>query len=95
MAQPPPAGIQDTAEGGCATGAGCATCGGEGTIRLTSCPLETVPAEAFETVDLAGLLEKGLPPVAGGMLDQAKVFLDAARFVWNEEARAKAEGTRQ
>jgi len=54
-----------------------------------------VPAEAFETVDLAGLLEKGLPPVAGGMLDQAKVFLDAARFVWNEEARAKAEGTRQ
>lgn len=31
------------------------------------------------------MYEKGLPPVAGGALDQAKCFIDAAMFIFNEK----------
>ena len=40
---------------------------------------------------MAELFEKGLPPVHGGVLDQAQIFLDAARFIWAEQARWRAE----
>ena len=40
---------------------------------------------------LAGLYEKGLPPVAGGSLDQAGVFIAAVEFIWQEEKQYKAE----
>ena len=35
---------------------------------------------------LAELFEKGLPPVAGGVLDQAKIFVETARFVFSEQS---------
>ena len=34
---------------------------------------------------MAELFEKGLPPVAGGILEQAKIFVDAARFIFREQ----------
>ena len=34
---------------------------------------------------LAGLFEKGLPPVAGGVLDQAKIFVETATFIFREQ----------
>lgn len=40
---------------------------------------------------MAELYEKGLPPVAGGALDQANVFVEAARFVWSEQAYWRAK----
>ena len=40
---------------------------------------------------MAELTKRGLPPVAGGALDQAQKFLDACRFAWAEEARLRAE----
>ena len=42
-------------------------------------------------IALAELYRKGLPPVAGGTLDQAAAFNDAARFVWAEMDRIRAE----
>ena len=39
----------------------------------------------------AKLYRKGLPPVAGGALDQAAIFIDAAEFVWAEESRHRIE----
>lgn len=33
----------------------------------------------------ARLYEKGLPPVAGGALDQAAAFVEACDFIWQEE----------
>jgi hypothetical protein len=65
---------------------------------VTGCPLRIVPAETFGILDLAELMKEGLPPVAGGVLDQAKTFLDAARLVWAEEERwrqKQAEKKRQ
>ena len=37
------------------------------------------------------LLEMGLAPVAGGSLDQTRVFNEASRFVAAERRRNKAE----
>lgn len=42
----------------------------------------------LEAVDL---LEMGLSPVAGGSLDQARCFTDAARFVLRERRHWKNE----
>jgi len=38
---------------------------------------------------MAGLYEKALPPVAGGVLDQAKEFVDACEYVWAEQKMLK------
>jgi len=72
-------------------GAGCAGCKGTGQMEITRCPLEIIDAETAELIELAALFKKGLPPIAGGSLDQAQSFLAAARFVFREEARLKAE----
>ena len=34
---------------------------------------------------MAEFFEKGLPPVAGGVLDQAYCFTEAARFILREK----------
>jgi len=33
---------------------------------------------------MADLYDKGLPPVAGGALDQAQIFVEAARMIFAE-----------
>lgn len=40
-------------------------------------------------IGLAELYEKGLAPVAGGVLDQAAFFVHFAQRVWNEAAQYK------
>jgi hypothetical protein len=42
-------------------------------------------------VQLIDLFEKGLPPIAGGTLDQSVWFLEAVKVWSNEEAQAKAQ----
>lgn len=69
----------------------CPECNGEGEFKLTCCPGEFVTADAWDALEAAELYEKGLPPVMGGSEDQAAVFVDAARFAWNEEAKWKAQ----
>ena len=43
------------------------------------------------TLQLADFAKKGNWPVAGGMLDQTKSFIDVAQFIWNEQAHWEAE----
>lgn len=38
-------------------------------------------------LEMIDLFHEGLPPVAGGSLDQAASFLDAARYLANVEKR--------
>lgn len=40
--------------------------------------------EVWETIKLAELWFKGIPPVVGGALDQSKSFYDAAGFILGE-----------
>ena len=55
-------------------------------LRLEQCPLEYVSSDIWEAIRYAKLYEKGLPPVAGGALDQAENFLEAAEMVFADRA---------
>lgn len=67
-------------------GTGCNECNKTGFLSITSCPLELITNDIYEVIKLAELYEKGLPPVAGGALDQAKIFIEAAMFIFSEKA---------
>lgn len=69
---------------------GCKACNESGYFELTQCGRKYA-AEMGELVHYADLYEKGLPPVAGGALDQSAWFTDAAQCFWHEKARAKNE----
>ena len=71
-------------------GDGCAECK-DGNIDITECPLNLITADVWQAIRFAELYEKGLPPVAGGAMDQAKVFVDAAQFIMNEKAYWKSK----
>ena len=68
---------------GC-NGTGCDLCGETGEQLIECCPLELIGGDIFEVIEYAELWEKGLPPVAGGALDQTKSFVVAARFIMAE-----------
>lgn len=65
-------------------GAGCDNCDDSGEIDITVCPLMIITSDVREVIKYVDLV-KSLPPVAGGALDQAKVFIDAMDFIMNEE----------
>jgi len=67
-------------------GAGCDLCDKKGTFDIDRCPLEIITDDVVDMMELADLWEKGLPPVAGGVLDQAAMFVAAARFYFGEKA---------
>ncbi len=69
---------------------GCEACGGKGVIAIDRCPLTIITRVSWETIEYAELYAKGLPPVAGGALDQARSFVTAARFIWSQRSRYKA-----
>ena len=73
-------------------GSGCDVCGGTGRMVVADrCPLLVVTADSWEMLELADIYRRGLPPVAGGSLDQAAGFVAAARFVWGQDDRWRAE----
>ena len=67
-------------------GRDCEYCGGTEAEEITCCPLDLITADVWEVIRYAELYEKGLPPVAGGALDQAKAFIDAAGLIFEEQA---------
>jgi hypothetical protein len=69
----------------CCGGAGCGECSDSGLIKITDCPLKVVSDDVWEVIGYAELYEKGLPPVAGGALDQCRNFIDAANFIFQEK----------
>lgn len=67
-------------------GTGCDECGGAGTFDIAACPLTWMDYKTRQFIDLAELyLDHGLPPIAGGSLDQTVSFIDGALYV-NQEA---------
>lgn len=42
-------------------------------------------------IQFAAMTEKGVPPVAGGALDQANQFIEACTFIWSEQRRHRSE----
>lgn len=66
-------------------GSGCKECNNTGEIDITQCPLEFIEREVWDVIRYAELFEKGLPPVAGGVLDQAYCFIEACEFIFGEQ----------
>jgi hypothetical protein len=69
--------------------AGCDECT-EGVYRVEGCPNQYCSGLA-QFVELVDLFDEGLPPIAGGALDQSASFIEASRRFKSEEQRAKAE----
>lgn len=67
----------------------CDECDGQGEIDIDRCPLLVIAPDVWEVLKYAGLYEKGLPPVAGGALDQSDWFLSAAEYIFEQEQRLK------
>lgn len=67
-------------------GKGCKECKETGKLEITQCPLEIITPDIWEIIHYAELYEKGLAPVAGGALDQAKIFTATCRFIFREQA---------
>ncbi len=53
-------------------------------MRITSCPLYLITSEVLELIKIVKLSQKGIPPVAGGSLDQTRWFISATDFVMAE-----------
>jgi len=70
-------------------GVGCAECGDTGKFEIACCPLDYITQDICFVIKLVHLYEKGLPPVAGGSLDQCQAFIHAADFVFSEETKYK------
>lgn len=66
----------------------CETCGGEGIITFSRCPLGGITPEEFALFDAWAFLNKhGILPEAGGYWDQSGVFVEAAKILDAESAR--------
>jgi len=73
-------------------GRGCDECGQAGRIKIEGCPQQFCK-EIVQSVQLIDLFEKGLPPIAGGTLDQSVWFLEAVKVLSNEEALARQQAS--
>lgn len=67
-------------------GRGCEECKNTGGIDITECPLNLITNDVWQVIRFTELFEKGLPPVAGGTLDQTMNFIETAMFVMSETA---------
>lgn len=65
-----------------------------GSTQIEGCPnqycRQMVPA-----IRLIEQFKKGMPPIAGGVLDQAAWFIEAAELLEHDEAIIKAERNKQ
>ena len=60
-------------------------------IHVEACPLALIGGDIWQAMELAGLWRKGIPPAAGGALDQSAWFVEAAQLAWLCEGFWKAK----
>ena len=60
---------------------------------IKRCPLALVTMNHFRTIQLTNLLECGLLPDSGGVLDQTNAFISAANIVTAARRKAKEDGS--
>lgn len=69
-------------------GRGCGKCKGAGDVKIIGCPNDYC-CDMKPVLEHIDLYHEGLPPKAGGSLDQAIWFVTAARQLKNDENEAK------
>ncbi len=70
---------------------GCAECNQQGFFCISDCPKNHIDLEFYHITKLADWLQSGLPPVAGGALNQAAWFMDFAKLLKSEITIAENE----
>lgn len=68
-------------------GKGCDRCQ-DGIFKIEGCP-NAYCRDVSDTIDLIEEYQKGMQPVAGGVLDQSAYFIEAVKFLRREEALVK------
>ena len=74
---------------------GCNDCGESGYVKITDCPKRCIEPSLLRAIRLADLMKQGLPPVAGGVLDQSAWFISFYEAFRSENNWAEAETYRQ
>ena len=73
-------------------GKGCERCDDRGYFWITDCPYKQfIDPDMMQLARFTKLLKRGLPPVAGGALDQENWFLDASEYLRCEQSRHSIE----
>lgn len=70
-------------------GQGCDACGQTGRFEVTQCPLKWIEPEFWEMIEMVEFYDKGIAPVAGGLLDQTAYFVKFAAAVRGESEQYK------
>jgi len=58
-------------------------------LLLTSCPRNQLGRSTIDLIESSDMYSKGLPPVAGGVLDQSQSFIDAHRLLTSDQQTLK------
>ncbi len=67
-------------------GVGCDECEA-GKVLITGCPYEAIEPSTVEVLRVAEFWKKGIPPVAGGYLDQTDWIIEACELAWADQAK--------
>ena len=67
----------------------CSVCGGTGRMAITDCPEKFITPDIWQFIQIADLWEKGIPPIAGGSLEQSQNFVFATGFYFGEKQHWK------
>ena len=70
---------------------GCERCGKRGRLTIDGCPKRLIGGDLATMLGYAALYEQGLPPVAGGALDQSRWFIDAFEAWSHDRALVRAQ----
>jgi hypothetical protein len=70
-------------------GGGCEHCN-DGRFEIPGCPNRYI-GELVPAINMVDMFYKGLPPVAGGVLDQAAWFVSMAEMLTAEDGKQRAE----
>ncbi len=69
-------------------GGGCSECNQSGRIRIDTCPQEMIDNDTVDIMRIAGFWKQGIPPMAGGYMDQLDNVAEACSYIWSEQNRA-------
>jgi len=71
----------------------CPDCHGTGRRAITGCPWKLIDEHTADVIRMAGFWKKGIPPVAGGYLDQTPSMTEACELIWHlqDVERAKQD----
>jgi hypothetical protein len=64
----------------------CQTCGGDGRLKITSCPKSLIDSDVVSICHLVDHYDEGHRPVSGGVYDQTRAFCRALRLLKSEDS---------